>query len=287
MASKKRSGGEFQRLTQVEHVLLRPEVYLGSNEPVPKEGILVDKELSRVARTWEISPLFMKTFSEILVNAIDASVRDSTMRKLEVTLSEGGEITVENDGAGIPIVPFVDKDGSETSQMVPEVIFGSLQAGSNFDDSKRRFVGGLNGVGSSCTAIWSKRFAVHVEDGERSFYQVYEDNLSQRTEALVVPLKAGQRGGGTRTGRVKIVYLPDYERMHINPSCTPVLEDLLRTQCVEAAVCIRPGVNVFFNGAKLSNKLSKFAEELFHGGDVIFTEQLGCSSCAEAGPRLS
>ncbi|NBS97737.1 MAG: hypothetical protein EBT08_16565, partial [Betaproteobacteria bacterium] len=39
----KQVGVEFQRLTQIEHVLLRPEVYVGSNEAVAGEGLLLDE----------------------------------------------------------------------------------------------------------------------------------------------------------------------------------------------------------------------------------------------------
>ena len=49
-------------------------------------------------------PGLYKIFDEILVNAADNKQNDPTMKLIKVVMDrEKGEISVENDGAGIPV----------------------------------------------------------------------------------------------------------------------------------------------------------------------------------------
>ena len=48
-----------------------------------------------------------------------------------------GEITVKNNGPGIPIVIH-----KEHKIYIPELIFGELLTGSNFDDNEKKVTGG-------------------------------------------------------------------------------------------------------------------------------------------------
>ena len=49
-------------------------------------------------------PGLFKIFDEILVNAADNKMRDDTMKYIKVNIDrESGEISVENDGKGIPV----------------------------------------------------------------------------------------------------------------------------------------------------------------------------------------
>jgi DNA topoisomerase-2 len=49
-------------------------------------------------------PGLYKIFDEILVNAADNKQNDPTMKSIKVVMDrEKGQISVENDGAGIPV----------------------------------------------------------------------------------------------------------------------------------------------------------------------------------------
>lgn len=48
---------------------------------------------------------------------------------------------------------------------VPELIFGVLLTGSNYDDSEKRVVGGRNGYGAKLANVYSKKFIVDIQDG--------------------------------------------------------------------------------------------------------------------------
>lgn len=255
---------DFQRLTPEEHVLLRPDLYVGPNDPVEGSGRLLGKDLKRTEpRAWTLSPIFLKIFDEALVNALDAGRRDVTQRRIAVSFA-AGTISVENDGVGMPVTAFLDRQRRPTDRLVPEVVFSEVNAGSNFDDSADRFGGGRNGVGITCCNIWSERFEVLVEDKMRSFRQIFERNMSHRSEPVVEHKVC-------KVGRVRVTYRPDYARLQIDPTL-PVLEELLRARAAEAAICARAGVEVTFQGARLPVRAQVFAAERFGAQDLICEE---------------
>lgn len=63
--------------------------------------------------------------------------------------ADGGKISVWNDGAGIPIQMH-----KEHNIYVPELIFGNLLTGSNFDDDQKKTTGGRNGFGAKVRGGW-------------------------------------------------------------------------------------------------------------------------------------
>lgn len=251
---------DFDWLTGREAVLHRPDAYVGPNDPEEATGLLRQPDDSFQTAAWCLSPIFLKIFDEVVVNAMDAATRDETQRYIHVTWC-GGNITVENDGAGIPVKLFKD-----TQRYIPSVIFSELSAGSNFDDDRERFVGGRNGVGVSCCNIWSKNFRVDVSDATASFSQAFSDNMSVSEEPKITE-KPG------RHGYVRVVYHPDYERMGIDAAASAsLLSSLLLTRTAEVAVCVRPGTAVTFNGAKLSAKPLDLAKQLFGGSETCCVE---------------
>ena len=169
------AAADFQWLSLREAVLHRPDAYLGPNdvnaERVPllqPDGVLADVDVV-------VSPIFAKLFDEVLVNALDAATRDHAVRSIHVIWdAASGAITVRNDGAGIAVELFGD-----TGRYLPSVVFSELNAGSNFDDSKSRLVGGRNGVGVSCCNIWSTDFEVSVCDGRKLFRQRWTANAGE------------------------------------------------------------------------------------------------------------
>ena len=63
-----------------------------------------------------------------------------------------GRISVWNDGAGIPIQMH-----KEHHIYVPELIFGNLLTGSNFDDDQKKTTGGRNGFGAKVRTKQQRR----------------------------------------------------------------------------------------------------------------------------------
>jgi DNA topoisomerase-2 len=104
--TKKKSATEqYQRLTQLEHIIKRPDTYIGSVERTQESMWVFNSETSQMEmRKVSFVPGLYKIFDEILVNAADNKQRDPTMKVIKVMVDrEKGQISVENDGNGIPV----------------------------------------------------------------------------------------------------------------------------------------------------------------------------------------
>ena len=182
MASKKSIEQKYQKLSGREHVLHRPGMYIGSIKKQTEEMWCV-KENKMEKCMIEYSPGFMKIFDEVLTNALDHSVRDPTLNTIKVDYDKStGEISVWNNGTGIPVV-----EHSEHKMYVPELIFGHLLSGSNYDDNESRTGAGTNGVGAKASNIYSKKFIIETVDSEnkKKFIQEHSENMSKKTKAKI------------------------------------------------------------------------------------------------------
>jgi DNA topoisomerase-2 len=256
------SAPEFEWLKPEEAVLRRPDMFVGPCEPREEEELLFIEEENNTVQliSWNLSPIFRKIFDEVFVNAMDAAARDESVRKISVFLTPEGLVTIENDGRGIPVQLFKD-----TGRYIPEVVFSELNAGSNFEDSGKRLAGGRNGVGVVCANVWSTDFLVHIEDADSqaTFIQNFSSNMHSRSEPRIT------FKNGKRRGSVKISFMPDYARLHIDLKLElTLLTQLLRTRCREGAICVRPGVAVFFNGLKLSDSMQVYCSAIMGLSDV-------------------
>jgi DNA topoisomerase-2 len=115
-----------------------------------------------------------------LVNAADNKQRDKRMSRIMVEIDEeNGQIVVENDGQGVPVVMH-----AEHGVYVPELIFGHLLTSSNYDDTQKKSIpnllyvllrllipisvtGGRNGYGAKLANIFSTEFKIESADSSR------------------------------------------------------------------------------------------------------------------------
>jgi DNA topoisomerase-2 len=87
----------------LEHILLRPDTYIGSTEK-QAQLLWVYENSQMVQRTIQYCPGLYKIFDEIIVNAADNKVRDPSMDTIKITIDrENHLISVHNNGRGIPI----------------------------------------------------------------------------------------------------------------------------------------------------------------------------------------
>lgn len=175
----------------ITHILTRPDMYVGSKSVEQREEYVwrasgnnqydlamrkehVSVKFGRIIREEvSVSPALLRTFIEILSNAIDNKTRDSSMSFIEVTLTPT-ECTIKNDGAVIPI----EKNEGEGIYN-HTLIFGHLLSGSNYDDKEQRYTSGRNGLGAKLTNVLSKSFTVEGVDPERhlKLVQTWTNNM--------------------------------------------------------------------------------------------------------------
>jgi len=165
----------YQKKTQLEHILLRPDTYVGSTEMQHQELWVFDSVQSRmVHRKISYVPALYKIFDEILVNAADNLQRDPQgMDAIKVDIDQrNGSISVWNNGRGLPVVMH-----KEQKVYVPELVFGHLLTSDNYDDTACKVVGGRNGYGAKLANVFSTEFNVETCDGKNRFSQVFQNNM--------------------------------------------------------------------------------------------------------------
>lgn len=225
---------KYKRLTDVQHVLQRSGVYLGSIINTEREAFVVEND-KIVLKTVKYNPAIIKMFDEIISNSADESIRSGNVKNIKVTINDDKSITVSDDG-GIPVELH-----PEYKIYIPELLFGELRSGSNFDDDNRT-TAGMNGMGSVLVNIFSKMFKVETCDGKKKFTQTYYNNLSEKDEPIIK---------SSKTNGTSITFLPDYDRLKCELDSDNV--SMIERRCYDIAANF-PNVNVYFNGKKLSFK---------------------------------
>jgi DNA topoisomerase-2 len=143
----------YQKRTQLEHILLHPNTYIGSTESVMQPMLVYDSSTNQIKqRDVTYTPGLYKIHDEIVVNASNNKQQDSDMDRLKVNVDASlNTISVLNNGGGISAVMH-----EEHNCYVLTLIFGQLLTGSNFDDDKRKTTGGWNGYSAKLANIFSK-----------------------------------------------------------------------------------------------------------------------------------
>lgn len=151
---------EYVKKDPREHVLLRPDMYVGSNKSRKTAEFICIKNseglFQIIKKEIDVSPAILRIFIEILSNATDnverSRVAGIPCSYIKVNINkETGEIIVENDGDVIPI-----EMNNEEKMYNHTLIFGNLLTGSNYDDEEERLISGRNGLGSKCSARGTK-----------------------------------------------------------------------------------------------------------------------------------
>ena len=244
MASNKEIGKKYQLLDEIEHVLKRPGMYIGSTKPhTSNEWILEDGAYQKYELTY--NPGFLKLFDEIISNSVDEHKRSGKINTIKVTTT-ADTITVWDNG-GIPVVQHPDH-----KVWIPELIFSNLRAGSNFNDEEGRTVAGTNGVGASLVNIFSKKFVIDTADGKNRLLQTFTNNMANRTPAKI---------SRSSQGFTEITYVPDLARFEMTDINTSNWK-MMRKRVIDIAAA-NPGLKLEFNGEKFKFKTFKEYVDLY------------------------
>ena len=233
----------YQTITPREHVLQRPEMYIGSKRHELSKIWDNDGALTEMS----IAPGLAKIIDELLVNAADNYHRTiNTSRpttNLDVNIDyDTGAITITNNGR------CIDVAWHETAQMYcPELVFGEFQAGSNFDDSAQRITGGRNGVGATVANTLCEYFKVEVADTARGllYVQEWHDSMSRKSAPSITPITAP----GT-TEYTRVTFKPLYS--FFNMSTLDMAHTALFQRRVRDISACCPGLTVYLNGERIS-----------------------------------
>lgn len=255
---------KYKKYELREHIYNIPDTYVGSINPTTMD-IYIYNDISKKMEVKNITyvPGLLKIFDEVIVNAMDHSVRlfieekngkkdVKHVKNIKVTVDKNtGFISVYNDGNGIDVVKH-----EELKIYIPELITGTLLTSTNYNHQEEKIIGGKGGYGLKLTNIFSKLFTVETVDAQRQriFTQNYKNNMLEKDTASV--------RSSSKQPYTKITFLPDFERFGIK-GLTDDIYELFRRRTIDAAACTGNQVSVYFNDEKLPIKDFEKYSELF------------------------
>lgn len=172
MSQKQYTASSIQALEGIEHVRLRPSMYIGD---VGVRGL-------------------HHLVYEVVDNSIDEALAGHC-DTINVTIYEGDGISVQDNGRGIP-VDYHEKE----KKSALEVVMTKIGAGGKFDKDSYKVSGGLHGVGVSCVNALSTSLVANVyRDGK-----IYEQKYSKGAALADV-----SEVGTTSERGTKVFFQPD------------------------------------------------------------------------------
>ena len=247
---------KYQKMSDKEHILKKPDTYIGSIEMAEAETFVYDSATSSIIqRAIHYIPGLYKLFDEGAVNSRDhfvrqeQAIRDAKPNALPVTcidfeISEDGTISITNDGNGIDVAQH-----PEHKIWIPEMIFGHLRTSTNYDENKKeKIVGGKNGFGFKLVLIWSSWGRVETVDHIRGlkYIQEFKNNLDE-----ICPPKIAKCT--TTKPYTKVSFRPDYARFGVE-GLTPDMRALFEKRIYDIAAITDKSVKVKYNGALIPVK---------------------------------
>eukprot|EP00501_MAST-03F_sp_TOSAG23-6_P001841 GSMAST32.ASY1.ANO1.1919.1 assembled CDS len=231
----------YKKVNQREHVLLRPDTYVGTDNFED----LADKGGRLVRKTCTYVPALFKIFDEILVNAADNKQRDPEgMTWIKVCINrESGTVSVANNGKGIPVQMH-----KKEKMYVPQLIFGNLLTGSNYNDDKKKVTGGRNGFGAKLANIFSTKFIVETVDSKlkKKYVQVFRNNMTKTESPVITDAHKTQ-------SYTKITFKPDLEKFGMFELNEEIC-NIFKKRTYDLAGVTDKSVRVYLNGEKLHIK---------------------------------
>jgi DNA topoisomerase-2 len=236
MASK------YQHLTDIEHVLLKPEMYIGNIENITKNLPVLDLEsLTIKFKLATYNTGLLKMFDEVLVNAVDNYIKNNVEEdvdlrppslacgkeyKIEINIDSDLTITVKNSAPSIPISKF------SSEYYIPEVIFSQLRSGSNFVgidqeinqadiESGSSHVGGTFGLGVKLTNIFSTKFRIEIVNEGKKYTQTMLNNNSLIQKPLI-------EDNLSEHDYVLVSFIPDLKKLGVEKYDKSIIEVLLK-----------------------------------------------------------
>ena len=245
--TKKALAKKYQKKTDIEHILDAPDTYIGSIEPDEEENWLLNEDNKMVWSKYNWTAGFYKCFDEGIVNCRDHQIRLNEkikkgekgilpVKNIEITIDKTtGVITMYNDGNGIDIAKH-----PEYNLWIPEMIFGHLRTGSNYDKSEKKIVGGKNGFGFKLVLIYSKWGEIETVDHIRKlkYVQKFENNLGKICKPKVTKTKVKPY--------TKVSWLPDYKRFGMD-GLTDDMFSILKKRTLDISAVTDKNVKVKFN----------------------------------------
>ena len=175
---------DIQVLEGLEAIRRRPGMYIGSTSATGLHHLV-----------WEI-----------LDNSVDEAL-NGHCNNIEIILKNSQEITIRDNGRGIPVDQF-----QKTKKSAMEVLFTTLHSGGKFEGDNYKVSGGLHGVGMAVVCALSERLQATSKRDGFEWTQSYSRGK---------PLGKIKKGKPTRAHGTEVTFKPD-------PKIFPKVEILVK-----------------------------------------------------------
>ncbi|MGZ4114103.1 MAG: DNA topoisomerase (ATP-hydrolyzing) subunit B [Actinomycetota bacterium] len=228
-------------LEGVEHVRLRPGMYIGTTGPRGLHHLVF----------------------EVVDNSVDEAMAGAADR-IVVTLHKDGSVSVFDNGRGIPVTPI---PRAKDRRPAVEVVLTTLNAGGKFGGGGYRISGGLHGVGVSVVNALSEKLRVVVERDGFTWTQTYARGKS--TSKL-------QKGKASRKTSNTVTFWADPEIFEETTYDRKILSERLQelaflNKGLEIQLVDEREEPIVKETHKATGGLSDFVKYLQSGKDVLHT----------------
>jgi DNA topoisomerase-2 len=270
MAKQKTIEEKYKEMSELDHILHRPSMYVGSTKEETAQLFLYNTEDGKMTfKEVNYVPAMLKIIDEVISNSCDEYRRDSNLglNQLQVSIDKGGKITVRDNG-GIAVV--IHKGAN---CYLPEFIFGRLRTSSNYDDSEDRNVIGTNGVGSSLCNIFSTKFEVTTADSKNKITVKWKGNMK---ECIDHGTPQPSKDHFTET-----TFNVDFSKFDINyKEFTEEFVDILEKRCIDSAAAnLGLTVKFIYTNGKTKIRESKWKFKKFEDYIELYSEFIDLSQC--------
>lgn len=232
---------KIEYLSENDHVLHRPDMYVGSIKPETKYRWTLDENGNMVLKETTLIPAICKLFDEVITNSIDEAIKTNYKFGNTIWVEINDKtIAISDNGRGIS-----SKKDVTTGLTGIELAFTKLRTGSNFRDDKSSI--GKFGVGVALVNIFSKFFYVEtVNDTGKKYKLTCTEN---NNHSILRSNKVKSKSRGTC-----VKYILDFKYFNMS-QYTQEYYDYFRTRLVILSMLF-PGISFKLNKKKV--KITKF-----------------------------
>lgn len=245
MSKSETKAPEFKVLSDRDHILQRPAMYIGQTVPTKRDMWILNEDNHFVYEEVEYVPGLDKILSEILDNCLDVAIESDFTKIHTISIKvDEKSFSCQDDGPGIPVKVFED---DKKKRSCVELAWTQPRAGTSFNEDRRG--PSANGIGSTASNIFSKVFKGISDDGKLRQKIVCKDNLSK--------IKAGEFEPSSGKSGVYVYLEPDLERFGLS-EITYAHQNLIRQRLINLSVLF-PQLKFKFNGQTIHVSRKQFA----------------------------
>ena len=244
---------KMKTLTSVEHILVRPNLWIGSVSPSEKETWVLNEDDTISFKKISYTEGLLKICNEAIDNSVDVGIKTNWEKstKIDITITKD-TFTCEDNGTGIPV------EKNESGEWIPVIATCVPMSGTNFEEDRNSI--GANGVGIKAANIFSKKFECVTCDGKGKLKIVCTDNLSTKKVSELKPT--------AKTGTI-VSFSPDFDRFGVKEFRAELMT-MIKTR-LKFLSWFYPKCQFTFNGQKIGIKAKDIAS-MFPQPAVVLNE---------------